>query len=60
LEVSEQDAAAEVELSQLESKMGIGSRPIAQPTVTATTDSSVMDELNRLEAKIGGGSNSSN
>lgn len=53
LEVSERDVAAESELAQLESKLGLSSAP-EQTTVTApTTD--IERQLAELEAKVGGG-----
>lgn len=57
LEASEGDVAAENELAALEAKLGLGSTPAPQPTVKVE-DSSVMSELERLEAKIGGSSGS--
>ena len=57
LEASEGDIAAENELAALEAKLGMSSAPAPQPTVKVE-DSSVMSELERLEAKIGGGSGS--
>jgi len=61
LEVSEADVAASNELAALESKLGLSSTPVnTQPTTTATTtDSSVMSELERLEAKINSGNSGS-
>jgi len=54
LEMSEQDVAAENELAQLESKLGMGSQStVARPTTTVA-DNSVESELARLEAKISG------
>jgi phage shock protein A len=60
LNVAEGDLAAENELAALESKLGLTSTTVA-PTATKTeTDTSVMSELERLEARIGGnGSGSS-
>jgi phage shock protein A len=54
LEIAETDVAAANELAQLEAKLGIGSTTATPTTTTVTTDSSVMSELEKLEAKIGG------
>lgn len=54
LEVAEGDIAASNELAALEQKLGLGSTVTPQTTTIRTEDSSVMNELERLEAKIGG------
>lgn len=58
LTVAETDVAAENELAALEQKLGLSSAP-PQHVVKAETDSSVMSELERLEARIGSGGSSS-
>lgn len=58
LEASEGDIAAENELAALEAKLGLGSAPLPQTATVKPEDSSVMSELERLEAKIGGSSGS--
>jgi phage shock protein A len=57
LELAEVDVAAENELSQLESKLGIGSATVTPTVSTNVESSSVMSELEKLEAKIGGSGN---
>lgn len=59
LEVAEGDIAAENELAALESKLGIGSTPVAQTTRPVTAaDSDIERQLAELEAKVGGSGSS--
>jgi phage shock protein A len=58
LEISEADVTASNELAALEAKLGLSSTPTTTQTTTQpmTADTSVMSELERLEAKINSGS----
>ena len=54
LDVAEGDLAAEAELANIESRLGITSATPQQTVKTSEADASVMSELDRLEARIGG------